>query len=57
VVPGVHAPVHDPSTHAWAVHGVALPHAPLALHVATPLPEHCVESGLQTPTQPPWTHA
>jgi hypothetical protein len=39
------------------VQGVALPQAPLALQVATPLPEHSTEPGLQTPTQPPCTQA
>ncbi len=32
-------------------------HSPLPLHVSTPLPEHCVEPGAQTPTHIPATHA
>jgi hypothetical protein len=56
-VPGAHTPAHAPSTQAWPAHGVALPHAPIELHVCTPLPEHCVELGRHTPTQPPAMHA
>jgi hypothetical protein len=33
VAPGSHTPVQAPDTHAWPVHELALPHAPLALHV------------------------
>jgi hypothetical protein len=34
-----------------------VPQLPLALQVCTPLPEHCVLPGAQTPLQPPDTHA
>lgn len=40
-----------------AVHADALPHVPLALHVCTALPEHCVEPGVHTPVHAPETHA
>jgi hypothetical protein len=56
-VPGVHMPWHVPETHAWLTQGAAVPHCPAALHVSTPLPEHCVEPGVQTPTHIPATHA
>ena len=45
-------PVHAPPEHA-NVHADALPHCPLALQVCTPLPEHCVAPGTQTPVQTP----
>jgi hypothetical protein len=57
VVPGVQTPVHAPATHALLLQGVALPQAPLALQVCTPLPEHWVDPGAQLPTQPPFTQA
>jgi hypothetical protein len=33
------------------------PHAPVDEHVSTPLPEHVVALGAQTPWQAPLTHA
>ena len=57
VAPGVQDPAHAPLTHAWLVQLATLPHVPLALHVCTPLPEHCVFPGTHTPTQPPPVHA
>ncbi len=56
-MPTAQTPVHDPPVHVWLVQGVALPHAPLALHVWTPVPEHCVVPGAHTPVQPPPTQA
>jgi hypothetical protein len=35
----------------------AVPQVPVASQVWTPLPEHFVSPGLQTPTHAPWTHA
>ena len=29
---------------------------PVAVHVSTPLPEHCVDPGAQTPVHTPATH-
>jgi hypothetical protein len=41
--PGAHTPAQEPpETQVWFVHAAAAPHWPLAPHVATPLPEHCV---------------
>lgn len=40
-----------------AVHADALPHVPLAVHVWTALPAHCVEPGVHTPVHAPATHA
>jgi hypothetical protein len=54
----VHAPLLQLAV-AWAtpvVHATAEPQAPLALHVSTPLPEHVVWLGAQTPAQAPETH-
>ena len=42
VWPGAQTPVHAPATHVWFVHDTGPPHVPLAVHVSTPLPEHCV---------------
>jgi hypothetical protein len=44
-------------THAWLVHGAGVPHVPLALHVWTPLFEHCFVPGVHTPAQAPFTQA
>jgi hypothetical protein len=49
-------------THVWLTHGTGVPHCPAVLHVCTPLPEHCAESGVQLPlhtppTQVPLLHA
>jgi hypothetical protein len=38
------------------LHAAALPHWPLAAHVATPLPEHCVSPIMHTPVHTPDTH-
>jgi hypothetical protein len=57
VVVGSHTPVHAPLTHAEDTHATAVPHAPLTLHVWTPLPEHRVALGVQTPVHAPFTHA
>jgi hypothetical protein len=38
------------------VHAEGAPHCPLVLHVATPLPAHCVAPAAHTPTQVPATH-
>jgi hypothetical protein len=45
-----------PATQAAFVHATALPQAPFALHVCTPLPEHCVNPCGHTPVHPPATH-
>jgi hypothetical protein len=45
-----------PQTGVEALHATAVPHAPLALHVCTPLPEHCVCPGPHTPWHEPLTH-
>ena len=59
--PGAHTPWHaapvEVAVHALFVQSEAGPQLPLALHVCTPLPEHCVEFGAQTPLQPPLTQA
>jgi hypothetical protein len=39
------------------MHATGAPHAPLALHVSTALPEHCTAPGAHTPVQAPFTHA
>ena len=59
VAPGVQLPVQVPLTHAWFVQGCAVPHAPLASQVCTPLPveAHFVLPGTHTPVQTPVTHA
>jgi hypothetical protein len=58
VAPGVQDPVQAPLTHAWFVHGVAAPHAPVMSQVCVAaLPEHCFAPGAQTPWQAPLTHA
>jgi hypothetical protein len=60
-VPGTHAPWHDAfpeaTTHACPVQTTEFPQLPLALHVCTPLPAHCVVPGAQMPLQPPETQA
>jgi hypothetical protein len=38
------------------VQATAVPNAPLALQVSTPLPEHVVWPGAHTPVQAPLTH-
>jgi hypothetical protein len=59
--PGAHTPLQDAvpdvTTHACPVHAAEAPQLPLALQVCTPLPEHCVLLGAQTPLHPPDTHA
>ena len=37
--------------------GIATPQTPLDVHACTPLLEHCVDPGEQTPVQTPLTHA
>jgi hypothetical protein len=49
--------VQTPLTHAEFEHAAAEPHVPLALHVSTPLPEHCVAPGVHDPVHAPLTHA
>jgi hypothetical protein len=39
--PGAHLPVHAPPTHAWLLHGTAVPQPPVVVQVCTPLLEHC----------------
>jgi hypothetical protein len=31
--------------HVWSLHATAVPQLPAALHVSTPLPEHCMVPG------------
>ena len=38
------------------VHAEGAPHCPTALHVWTPLPEHCFCPGAHTPAHAPFTH-
>jgi hypothetical protein len=57
VLPGAHAPVQAPMTHAWFVQGTAALQLPVASHVCTPLPEHCVAPGAHTPWHVPLAHA
>jgi hypothetical protein len=54
--PGVHVPVQAPPTHAEAEHATSLPQVPLAVHVSTLLPLHCVWLGAHWPVQPPLMH-
>jgi hypothetical protein len=51
--------VHAPFSQDGALAGqaTALPHCPLGLQVSTPLPEHFLAPGVQTPVHPPDTHA
>jgi hypothetical protein len=42
-------------THVWLVHATGEPQIPVALHVSTPLPEHCSAPGLQDPAHCPPT--
>jgi hypothetical protein len=56
VAPGVHVPVHTPAVHDW-VHCTGLPQLPIAVHVSTEVPTHCVASGTHTPVQTPSEHA
>jgi hypothetical protein len=42
---------------AWFVQAAAVFQVPAALHVCTPLPEHCVAPGAHTPVHDPITHA
>jgi hypothetical protein len=57
VEPGVHEPEHAPLTHAWLLQATDVPQAPLDEQVCTPLPEHRVAFGVQTPVHPPDTQA
>jgi hypothetical protein len=52
----VHEPVQPPETQFW-LHVTAVPKLPVSLQVCTPVPEHCVESGSQTPVHAPIAHA
>jgi hypothetical protein len=49
-VPAAHA-THAPPEQICAplVHGVALPHCPVASQTCTPLPAHCLAPGVQIP--------
>ena len=49
--------MHAPLTQAEFTHAVAPPHCPLTLQVCTPLFEHCVAPGEQTPAHTPPTQA
>jgi hypothetical protein len=49
---GVHTPVHVPEMQAWLAHGVDMLHTPLAVHVCTPLFEHCTFPVVHTPHTP-----
>jgi hypothetical protein len=49
--------VPELTTQVLPVQTTELPQLPLALHVCTPLPEHRVVFGAQTPLQPPATQA
>jgi hypothetical protein len=57
VVPGTQIPVQAPLTHADALHARAGSQVPVALHVCTPLLEHCLAPGTHTPAHAPLTHA
>jgi len=59
VVPGVHEPLHIPPEHSMKGHVDAVPQVPLALQVATPVPEHSVAPGTHDPVHPvpPVAHA
>lgn len=57
MAPGSHTPVQAPVTQAWLGQGTGALHVPLALHVSTPLLEHCFVPGVQTPEHAPPTHA
>ena len=43
--------------HVSFVHAAAVPQLPPALHVCTPLPEHCNAPGEHVPLHAPLTHA
>ncbi len=48
------AVTHAPLVHVCSgVHVAGADHWALALHVSTPLPEHCVAPGVQTPVHWP----
>jgi hypothetical protein len=49
--------VHAPLTQAWLVQAAGALHTPLALHVSTPLFEHCVVPGVHDPVHAPPTQA
>lgn len=48
--------MHAPLRHVWFVQATGAPHAPAALHVCTPFPEHCVAPG-EHATQVLFRHA
>ena len=48
--------MHAPLAHAWLVQDAGKLHCPLAAHVCTPLPEHCVMPGVHVPAQTPPEH-
>jgi hypothetical protein len=48
--------VHTPLEQAYG-HALGVLHVPLASQVINPLPEHCVDPGVQLPTQAPDAHA
>jgi hypothetical protein len=53
----VPVPVHVGTAYSTdVVHGTAVPHWPFEPHVSTPLPEHCVAPGEQTPVHAPPLH-
>ena len=55
VWPEAHEPVQTPALHVPLLpQAAALPHAPLGVHVCTPLSvEHCVLPGVHEPEQAP----
>lgn len=57
VAPGVHDPVQEPPEHAALLQATGAPHAPVPLHVSTPLPLHIVAPGEHDPVHEPPTHA
>jgi hypothetical protein len=50
---GAQMPVQTPLTHAELVQSVAGLQVPSDWQVCTPLPEHCVEFGVQVPEHAP----
>jgi hypothetical protein len=55
--PELHVPTQAPFTQVAFRQASGEPHAPAASHVSTPLSEHRVSCGAQSPTQAPAEHA
>ena len=53
----MHTPVQAPFTQAEEAQVTGAPYCPLVLQVSTPLAEHVVAPGAQTPVHVPATHA